>query len=269
MSSLSHSARSTFYRCRRLWRYKYVDNLEPKQLSKGLRMGSAYSDCLEHWDPTKADEYYMPLLIDAGHQKEVEWMKEELVVTKALATSYMRLYPKHEREIPFDFGREKGFIDGKFDDHNIIENKCKARFGKHELTALALDDQCTAYISAWNQITGIPVDEITLHYHVAVKPAIRQRMTETHDAFCLRLREVCNEERHQDHTVTREQWQVDEYREFIEAAAHDMDNAKTFPMNSNACTMYGMCEFAPVCLAKPEDRADVIKDNYKPKEQRG
>jgi hypothetical protein len=180
----------------------------------------------------------------------------------------MTKHPKHEREIRFEFGNEIGYIDGKLNDYVIVENKCKARWTIHDIHTLPLDGQCTAYISAWNHLTAIPVDEITLQYHVALKPAIRQKKDESDNEFLIRLADACDESRHTVQLVTREQWQIDEYRRFMIQVEKEMNEAVEFPMNSNACTMYGTCEFAPICLSSPENRNDVIKHKYRKKEKR-
>ena len=65
--SLSHSRRSTFRRCRRLYYLQYVQGLQLKETPAPLRMGSIYSDGLETQDPEVVQREYAELVAEAMH----------------------------------------------------------------------------------------------------------------------------------------------------------------------------------------------------------
>lgn len=274
--SLSHSARSTLTKCPRLYKYQYIERITPKAEAKPLRMGSAYSDGLEHWTTDAVEDFYGERLLNATHANEMAWLTEELYVVRALVATYIERTEKHEREIEFSFDDgDNGFIDGRVDDTTIIENKCKGRFTAVDVDALRMDSQCTGYIRAQSILAGVDPEDIVLYYDVALKPLIRQKQSESHGEFLSRLEQVIYEDPdkyHQRHEVTRSQHQIDEYEYNLidaEVIVKDRTQRLAWPRNTQACTLYGKCSMFEVCHAPPEDRAKLIKENYKEKEQRG
>ena len=271
--SLSHSARATLTRCARKYKYQYVDELEPKGTSKPLRMGSAYSDALEHWTVDAAYDFYAELFMSASNNTDMQYLKEELAVVVALADTYMQLVPKHEREYEFNLDNGfNGFIDGYMDDYTLVENKCLSQWNTMREDALALDDQVTGYIAAWHLTKNIPVEDITLQYHVALKPMIRQKKSESNVEFEARLAEVIYSDptKHHIHCETsRTQQQVAEWLDSLDVSKKLMDMYKedgSYPMNTSNCLLYNSkCPFMDVCITGNEQ---LLEDNFQRKEKR-
>lgn len=274
--SLSHSARSVLNTCARKYKYQYVDGLEPKKKAKPLRMGTAYGMALEHWSIDPIAEYYARMMLDAESQDEMDRLDNEMSIVYGLAHTYMQLVDKHDREIEVELDNGfNGVIDGIIDDHTLVENKCLSQWTAVREEHLQLDDQVTGYIAAWAMTKGIQPEDITMEYHVALKPMIRQKKTESSAEFSVRLRDVIYEDPTKYHkflTTSRTTSQVHEWMTSVNAAdaliqAHA--GLGTYPMNTNSCTMFNSkCAFFDVCAAPLKDRTDILAERFQPREKR-
>jgi RecB family exonuclease len=67
----SYSAINTYGRCPRLYKYRYIDNLEPKHKDENLFMGSVVHSLLEHFYLGDIEEYYSQELGKVLHSTEL------------------------------------------------------------------------------------------------------------------------------------------------------------------------------------------------------
>lgn len=276
--SLSHTARSVLYRCPRLFFFKYIEGLEKKRTGSGLRMGTAFSNALEHWDPTKVNEYYEELLRTSTDVDLFKSATNELVISRCFAERYMQSAKQHRRELEFgpwivNGFRWNGFIDGELEPGTIIENKLKSRWTAADERGLKIDDQVTGYIAAYSMMTGLDPEQIELYYHVCIKPGIRLRKGETEQAFTLRLRATIEADwgkYFKSYRLTRTSDQVAEFIEDLAHAAQYMkwlEKSGRYPMNRTACTLYGECEMMPMCLAGSDEELMQALDLYTRRER--
>ena len=279
MESLSYSRRSQLKNCPRSFYYKYLMGIEPKILPKPLRMGSAYSNALELADPSEVSKYYMDLPLHM-----TEELFTEMTIVLALATSYINIYninnkESYTREVefgPYQIGNTNYSENGRWDGLDdttpnavlILENKLKSQFSSADVKALALDEQCTAYISAARTMYEVPASNILLTYRVTKKPAHRRGKKETEVEFRNRVIGIINEDPtrwHEEHKVTRTDEQLNWYQEELLHAAEYMTwlENKSYPRYTHSCGNYGGCEFLPICVATTSsEAATLIADNY-------
>lgn len=284
LSSFSHTRRMTVQQCPRKYYLRYEAGIEPKYLPKPLRMGSAYSDALEHRDPEVAREYYRKLLIDYPHEM-FESLREEAIIVSALATTYLALYAGEQdkwlREYPFGplqlpgNQADNGFFDGVWSDGNVIhllENKCKSRFMPSDEVALEWDPQVTGYVAALVAITGVPAEKIAVTYDVAIKPALRQTQKEDREGFLRRLESDIIErgaKQHKRFHLSRTTDQITEFNEDLDNLAQGMADLRAkerWAKHLFACSNYGGCEYIKLCHSPDSDAGDIINAHYNIKE---
>lgn len=291
--SLSHSRRSTFRRCRRLYYYQNVMKLELKRTPAPLRMGSIYSDCLELGDPEEANRQYSELIANAMHDSEhyfAEQLLDELAVVRPMSETYLSTVALDgiEREVGFvgtEMGgyQDNGFFDGigeSGDKLLLVENKLKGRFGKGEEEALRTDEQLLSYIlNACVKYDTTP-ERVEVRYEVAKKPALRQGKNETRDTFRTRVTNDILTNPTKYHIVVggdrlgRNQSQLDEWLIGFTRMVDDLNAEEEYmasdrpelawPLNRDACSQFGGCPMIGICGAKSTEEAALeIEKNFK------
>lgn len=290
--SLSHSRRTTFRRCRRLYWYQYEAGIQLKELAAPLRMGGIYSDGLEHADPEVVSAAYNLLIaeaLDNGNPYLADTYLDELAVVKPMVQTYIShvMIPDAKREIEFvgitSFGfQDNGRLDGlrvpePVDVIDIIENKLKARFGRAEIEALPLDDQLTSYFNAVQMMFGVAADAMKGRYEVAKKPGLRQTQKETRPAFRARVTADILSRPEFYHVVvediTRTQAQIDEWKILFTRMTEDITDERdraangdpsAWPKNPDSCADYGGCPYAQICWAGSAEEVErVIETKFK------
>lgn len=288
--SISHSARSTLFKCPRLYFLKYVQGLSlDETISKPLRMGSAFSDALEYKNTNVVKNYYNELIFDESNPRLQEEMSDESLVVATLYDEYAKLYGEgDERELefgPIDIAgwRWNGFIDGvdANDETVLIENKLKGRWSPQDIEYVnKLDDQVTGYFSAYSKLTGISADDLTMQYRVTLKPGIRRKKAtktkpaETPREYTARLKQdILTRPNHynQVEVVTRTQEQVNEWDSELEAAVEYLEFMKEqgeYPRNTSGCNLYGRCDMFDLCAAKDTDELEKAMEKYVEREDK-
>lgn len=284
LESFSYTRRQTLQQCPRLFHLRYNVGVQPALLAKPLRMGSAYSDALEHADVSKVNDYYLKLIVDypSGMREE---LVEEAAVVEGLATTYlaMRSEEKWTREVEFgplvlphglaDNGRFDGYSpEGHAYDTNVdiilLENKCKGRWGDVEKRMLEQDEQCTSYIANASIKYGVKAERIKLLYDVAVKPSYR-RGKKGHAEFVAHIKSdlaARGADQHHRSIVTRTTAQCEEYLEEMrnQAEFKQVHQEKAlWPQHRFACGNYGGCEMIDICYASKDEVSEIIRTKYK------
>jgi hypothetical protein len=228
--------------------------MEPVEERIPLRMGSAFSDALEHWDISAIDDRYAIAMMDAGNSDHVV---EEKAKVQVMATAYMERYDQPEqREV--DFEREvNGYEDkGRFDGVNtsdgieLIEDKFKGRWGHADSTAVAsCDEQATAYIVNASIKFKVAIEDVRMLYRATIKPQHKYNSSkETVAEYKHRVAQVVakNPERffHQV-PVARTNHQAAEWQAELEETIAYLEWLKdrgTWRRHTHACGDYGGCE---------------------------
>lgn len=283
MKKTSHSSRGTFRACKRRHHWSYTVGIEPNRKSKALRMGSAWSDALEHGKHVLRGFYR-----DSMHtalEWEIDDLAHELRVLEALHDTYP--YGIDElREVPFEHVNEelgytdRGYLDGlkPVDDRVIIvENKLYARFGDMEKQRLEFDEQVTSYVAALcdGDVDGFPDGIIPglvdVNYNVTLKPALRKKVGETDESFTARC--VADIYARPDHyhkqiPLNRGQEELDDFRSRRDKHAIDLayeEKMDVWERNPAACFDYGQCPFLKICR---QQNVDAVPEGYVLKEER-
>lgn len=277
--SLSHTAKITYQTCHRKYYLRYLKRLKKVGLSKPLRMGSAFSLALEHWDASKVVEWYEEYFATSqgeGHlanalEKDIVWL---------MADGYMSTYEQHERErelkpIEFGHGTFVGYIDGVIDRYTLVEDKLKGMWTANDVTALDIDDQITGYIYAYCREAGIPPDMVVVKYRVTRKPGLRQKKTEHESEFFARIQQDLIER--PDHYFIeveqrRTQKQLDDWVNDMMGTAFHLGHSVTsgeWPRSTGACKQFGgLCDMWDICTARDDTELEgVINDLYEIRER--
>jgi hypothetical protein len=294
--SLSHSRRSTFRRCRRLYFLQYVQGLQLKETPAPLRMGSIYSDGLETQDPEVVQREYSELVAEAMHDGNyyfAEQLLDELAVVRPMVETYLSTVslPDIEREVSFvgpafQGYQDNGFFDGignKYvpgDRLLLVENKLKGRFGKAEEEALQTDEQLLGYILNACIKYDVKADQVEVRYEVAKKPGLRQGKTETRETFRARVSADIRNNPEKYHVVIggerlgRTQSQLDQWMHEFQRMVHDLHqedhyssspelDSMAWPMNRDACHQYGVCPMIRICGASSQEQVALeIEKNF-------
>lgn len=293
--SLSHSRRSTFRRCRRLYYLQYVQGLELKETPAPLRMGSIYSDGLETQDPNVVQVEYAELVAEAMHDGNyffAEQLLDELAVVRPMVETYLdKVSLGHvEREVAFvgpAYGgfQDNGFFDGIVERDSgilLIENKLKGRFARAEEESLKTDEQLLGYILNACIKYDVKPDQVEVRYEVAKKPGLRCGKNETRDVFRQRVTNDILTNPDKYHVVVpgeslgRTQSQLDQWMHEFERMVSDLHHEDqllkdspqhAYPMNRDACHQFGVCPMIGICGATSVEKAQVeIEKNFNVRE---
>lgn len=233
---LSVSRLKLFKACRRAYKLKYIEGLEPVEKAESLRTGISYHEKLEQ-------------LYANGDFDSADFSKES-----AMATAYKKyIYPKVPVKraedwvsYPISIADELiGRVDGIAEDGRLVEHKTTSM----DITAeyeymLQWDEQILAYML----MTGAR----EIWYTVCRKPTIRQKKNETDEEFFHRMVVWYDEDTESKiklMLLSRTDEEVEEFKQALETMTAEMNSAKNFYRNTAHCKRYGrMCEYAPICL---------------------
>lgn len=247
----SFSKVSTFLRCPRLYRNRYIERSEPERLSLALPLGSAMHDCLQ-WDvaerargrePTTANIHTVfqellearvevsscPVVGDVAEAVETGQRMVEAYVAWGRVQGISSIEGEHSADIGSGLELE-GRIDFVRDDETgveLVELKTSARAWSQSQVDLSLQ------AASYSLLTGIP----TVRYVILTKtkaPKVQELVTHCDAQRQSRLRD----------TIVA-----------VDAAIQ----AGAFPRNQSPMTCGG-CEFRDRCLgvATPTSSAATI-----------
>ena len=248
---------------------RYREGLAPIKGRSALAFGTAIHKGLETRD---IDEALNVLITDYPHtQEEADEQDVALVTVRALLEGYFERYPAfdhHKPEFEFempmltDRGRKstKLKIAGKLDDlvkiNNrwwIVEYKTASRLDSSYFDRLYVDSQITMYMYAMERLDYNPAGVI---YRVIRKPGLRRGRTEALEAFLERLRKDIAERPefyYEERMLYRDKRDLGEFEEtiYLEAKqANDCARKGRCFRHSTACSMYGACEYLPLCMGE-------------------
>ena len=169
MAYLSISRVKLFKACRRAYRLKYIEGLEPVEKATALETGSNYHSKLEE-------------LYETGDIDISDFSKES-----AMAMAYKKyIYPEFTVSRVEDWFRKEldsdtdliGRVDGMAEDGYIVEHKTT---GSDITESYEYDLQWDEQVLAYMWLTG----SRKIHYTICRKPTIRQKKNESdEDFFC-------------------------------------------------------------------------------------
>lgn len=294
---LSHTQVGTFLACQQKYAYHYERNLRPAVTKKSLQLGRAFAHALEHGDPDAGSNL---LRADAATEAEAAagnpWIvlptTQDLQVSETIvreaARCYLQRYGTHNstREVelrarirnPQAGGRYShthdllARIDAVTEDWlDLYEDKLVGQIPRASFRQkVRLDRQVSIGTYLIWRTTGVLVERI--HYRMTLKPAIRQRKSETHDEFLARIAvEYAERPDHylaeeiavRDHDdflrLERELWR---WAEQIRESRRD----GTWPRNVGSCSEYGGCQFLALCSGEPGAHHQFVSADPQPVE---
>lgn len=254
-----------FQDCKRRWFYEYLKRM--RTTGKALLFGTAWHGALEVFDQggtlpevlARADE-------ECSHQfwATDDGAKAHTLLRAMLAAYFRRWEPTRNRWIhiasEFFFDVEVadgiklvGYIDriaeanGKtyFFERKTSSDSGATDTGSDYWQKLAIDPQPAAYRHVMGPDVGVV-------YDVTIKPALRQKKTESLDDYGDRVQEemtanpnkyFVRRELHATADQRSEQW-----GEIVETATAIRDYKGNYPRSVNACGRFGSCPFLGVCV---------------------
>lgn len=263
---------------------RYRENLAPISGRTALAFGSAIHKGLETHDIASA-----LALLDRDYprnQEEADALQVASATVQALLTNYFKVYEPfedHEPEKPFEIAMmtprdrksTKYRIAGKIDDlvkldgrYWIVEYKTASRLDASYFDRLYVDSQITMYMYA---MLRMGYDVAGVIYRVLRKPALRRGKNETIDAFTERLMADI-EERPDFYFMERQLYRnrddLETFEKMLYKEAKLADELYKTGCNfqhSMACSMYGACEYLPLCMG--EAGATALYEYREPNEE--
>lgn len=232
---ISNSLINCYKSCRRLYKLKYIDNLESVASSNALEIGKSYHNKIEQickngyfeetGDKTDAmayaySKYVLPAMKIVEREKKFEY----------------KLNDKHTLV---------GIVDGVCESGRIIEDKTTSKdIVEKYIYKLQWDEQILCYMLAF----GINA----MDYTICRKPTIRQKVNETDEEFVQRCKEwydECPEERIKVISVIRSDKEIEEHKENLIKLADEIEKCENYFCCPSHCTQWGsMCKYSQVCL---------------------
>lgn len=247
--------------------YRYRYKLAPVSSRPALAFGTAIHKGIEMWSLEAALEALnMPFPMTQEDADEQETVK---VTVTALLNGYMNKYlpfEKHEPEKMFSLpirstnGRSstKMVISGKIDDIAyingecwIVEYKTASRLDSTYFDRLYVDTQITTYMMAALRMGYKPVGVL---YRVLRKPSLKRGKTESIVQHLNRI-EADISARPEHYFEERKLYRSSdgilsfEHQLYQETKlANDLYKKGCVYKHSTSCSMYGRCEYLPLCM---------------------
>lgn len=273
----------TFQVCPMKESLRYREKLAPIKTRSALAFGTAIHKGLE----TRSIEEALDVL-DGIYPKDQE-EQDELDLARcsiqALLTNYFERYPAFEEHEPeklfkMPMKTQRGSstsmdIAGKIDDlakidgrYWIVEYKTASRLDSSYFDRLYVDSQITMYMYA---MTRLGYDVAGVIYRVIRKPALRRMKNETIKAFLDRITEDIAK-RPEFYFEERQLYRSkDDLKQFerdlyLQARlSNTLHKSGCSFQYSTACSMYGACEYLPLCMN--ENGADALFEYREPNEE--
>ena len=272
---LSQTSIGTLLACEERFNLHYEQRLRTAVTKKPLAMGRAFAEALDIGDP---DHAWHSLHAQARKEREraegnpwVSLPTEQEVevdaqIAREAARCYLARYGSHgeARELEMRARIRNPAKGGRFS----LTHDLMARADSVNLDAgLLIEDKLSSSQMRPNLAQRVRIDRqvsieaylITdVQYRVTLKPAIRMRQGETHDAYLVRI--AAEYATRPDHYLVdpptvardlddflrleRELWR---WAETVREARRD----GTWPRNTAACLDHGGCAYLPACSSEP------------------
>lgn len=300
--SLSHSRRTDFNVCRRLYFYKHELGLKPIDTPPPLRMGAILGTGIELRDPLAAWNAYSELITEAiGDQRQDlvdTLLHEQLVVDAAVRSKLARedITDNMVPEVVFVGKQAAGFADnGRFDEVAetpsgilIVERKFKTYFSGSWIEELTMDDQLSSYIANAMQTYDVQLKDVYVQYEVIWKPRIRKTQKDsTPEIWRKRSADWYTLKPDDAHTILlpgervleRNAQQLSDWWDRFERMANQIHMERSiaaegkleaWPQHPNSCFRFNRpCEFINLCTAAtPEEWQGAAKAGFSTREER-
>lgn len=240
--NISSSKVKVYKACKRLYFFKYVENLEYIQTIQTLEDGKTYHSKIEQ-------------LYNEGNFE----IDEENPKVSAMACAYQKyIYPQFKVSRAEEWFEMKltptHTLVGRFD--GIAEDGCVV---EHKTTSADVDDEYIYNLQWDEQVLNymLASGKNKIYYTVCKKPTIRQKQNETAEEFlnrCIAWYDEDTDKKIRVISVERSKKEIAEQKEALKAIARDIvttekKGEKAFYRNQSHCTCYGRrCEFASICL---------------------
>jgi len=270
--ALTYSALTKFQSCPRSYKYRYIDCLVPKRVSKALQIGSKIHQCLATlYDTGKMgnitenefsmDETLMMLAMLSGYVSRYTPEQFKMIETEKVFKSPIINPATGHKSLSFDMSGRVDGIAKIGDNFYLVEHKTASIATQSYLERMWSDFQITLYsyhIQKHYKIKGVI-------YNVLVKARLKRKRNETDHTFYDRLRKkyddpamFLREEIYLDRNVfdsmLRDVWDI------TQAILWAKRN-NAFPKNLNHCyRWYRECEYGPLC--RSHDSTAVLSDGY-------
>tara|TARA_B100001142_G_scaffold330173_1_gene396757 strand:- start:592 stop:1497 length:906 start_codon:yes stop_codon:yes gene_type:complete len=283
-TKLSHSRIVDFNKCKRLFKYRNIENIYPKKTKDFLQFGSVFHDSLrqmyEGVSLAKIQDANIDIFNEFLHstvdQKQVDEIESSAVVLNAaLEVWHTKFYrkdkekfeivemekkhenlpirnPKTNRKTQFVFSFIPDMVVRFEGGLWLVEYKTATQTGNSFFHKLEMDFQVSAYVGYLQQIYKEPIQGVI--YRVLKKPSIRLKKNETRHLFYKRLIELYKEKQSEyliEYIFRRNQAEIDAYKmdlfktsKLIKQAIKD----DCFPRNSHACQLFGKCSYWDLCM---------------------
>lgn len=263
---------------------RYRQKLASISSRPALAFGTAVHKGIETWSIDEGmNALQMPF---PGSQSEADEQEIAKVTVEALLRGYMnRFLPfeDHRPEMLFKLpirtpmGRSSTtkVIAGKIDDlaylngqHWIVEYKTASKLDSTYFDRLYVDTQITTYMLAAERMGYRPAGVI---YRVLRKPALRKSQKESLEQFLTRLEADISarpEFYFEERTLYRSTADLDAFERqlyYETRLADDLYKKGQCYRHSTACSMYGRCEYLPLCMG--EAGAEVLFEIREPNEE--
>lgn len=280
---LTYSRMQSWLDCRRLYKFQYVDLLEPYEDSSALRIGSATHSWLRDYHLFGLGEPAIDRFYDGvesytdidSFNDAIEWEK---ALAKAMLAGYAKKYGEHEfmivdTEQTIKTGIDKacqfaGRVDMIVDDDIsdgvwVVEHKTTSSIDSRFFERLAIDTQVTGYLYLASQVYDNVLGVI---YNVIRKPSIRQTKSETKEEYFQRM-ETDYLERPDFYfarqETVRNEVELKAFPAHVKDIAREIAFSSTYPRNTSRCNLYGKCAFRSLCV----EWSDELASTYKQKEK--
>lgn len=276
---LTYSRMQSWLDCRRLYKFQYVDLLEPFEDSSALRIGTATHTWLRSFHVLGVGKPAIDVFYDSVDTlvADIEWEK---ALAEAMLAGYEEKYGTDEFMIVETEQTIKTNINSTcqfagrvdmiiHDDASkksvwVIEHKTTSSIDDRFFERLAIDTQVTGYIYLASQIYDNVLGVI---YNVIRKPSIRQTKSESKEDYFQRLKQDYLERPEfyfaRQETV-RNEAELKDFPEHVKTIAREISFASThYPRNTSRCNLYGKCIFRPLCIEWSDELAKTYGSKKK------
>ena len=293
---ISHSKLSDFNKCKRFYKYRYLDQLIPKKTKSALQFGSIFHEAVEALYQGVSIERIQERIkqtIDAldksfFEQKDCDDLEWCAVVLKSAIQAWKKrfydedkkqnveiveLEQKHSKipvKNPLNGRRSKfrfSFISDMLVKINgqlwLVEYKTATQFGNNYIDRLDIDSQISAYIVFLEEKYQEPIAGVI--YRILKKPSIRLRKNEAKQAFYQRLNDLFETQTDSyliEYKFSRTQEELADFKVDLWEQANYLDQCekkKMFPRNTSNCMQFGTCSYFSLCTKKPNAELFFIK----------
>lgn len=249
---LTHSSMKMFNTCPRAFKLRYLDRLTRpivhRNAASALRFGSiVHQGLANHWRGRPLLEGIKVLPShddDAVEIDAIDATPDTMVIEDAQALAMIEAYHEHYTEdgntydvesieAPFETPHYKGQVDG------VVLNRDGVRLLLEHKTASKADEVYWAHLNIDMQIRlychAIEADAVL--YDVLIKPAIRQKKTESNAEFLARYKQEITFERR---TIYLDEDDIAEAMRDAFEIRKQIENS-CFPKSRGACTTVASC----------------------------